>query len=65
MYCKPSTALRCKRLWPNRAADAPTVRTSDRSLTCPENWRNSVPHGMRRVQFPGVLEANRTVCPLG
>ena len=26
MYCKSSTALRCKRLWPNRAADAPTCR---------------------------------------
>ena len=26
MYCKSSTALRCKRLWPTRAADAPTCR---------------------------------------
>ena len=30
MYCKPSTALRCKRLWPKRVADDPTVAIAKR-----------------------------------
>ena len=30
MSCKPSIALRCKRLWPNRAADDPTVAIAKR-----------------------------------